>query len=304
MAREMTQQEAEGILGLTRPYSYEDAHEAYREAVKSSHPDTVGNSGKDAADRKTIEINAAWSVIKREFSGKPKGYTFKGRYAQASTPSYTRTEFWENIRVEPTTDSTSDGTSGWSSPEPAYAESSDDESTYAYGDSLLPTWARIAKRILGLPLWRLGFFALAALVYWMCFGDSIFSISTIDATGREEMYFWCWGLIIVATLNVFTGHITAAAHESCLWAVDKICGVAPIEGGNLLQQVFMHLPYRLIFIGFATWWYWHFATFEVEGSGALDWPLRVLVFFAAGINFVYPFITDAIRGIFVGASRF
>ena len=316
MANEMNRAQAERLLGLTGSYGYDDAHEAYRQAVKANHPDAANAASKASADKKTVELNAAWSMLKKEFRNRPDNFKFsagksdipesvddifndsiyediasafqrtKEEASRVENNRGTREKAWETYRYQETY--------GETLHQEAHAAADQDFEPFVQQQAR-PMWAKFIVGALNLPLWRIGFLLLAMAVYAFLF-DEIPSSSTPDAiAGKEEMYFWSMGLILLSALNLFTGHITGAARKSCLWLVDKICHLAPEETGSPIKKILRHLPYRLIFLAFATGWYWYFAAFQADSAGALDWPLRVLVFLIAAINFAFPIITDPLR---------
>lgn len=64
MTNEMTKYKAEHILGLSGAYTYKDLTQAYRAAVKESHPDMGGSA------EKMIEVNAAKEYLEDFFENK------------------------------------------------------------------------------------------------------------------------------------------------------------------------------------------------------------------------------------------
>lgn len=83
---ELNSLEAEKILELNRPYTQDEFNAAYRKAVKKHHPDVGG-------DTKMMEkVNAARSVINKNFAGKPKGYVVeKSTYATGGSSGFNTT---------------------------------------------------------------------------------------------------------------------------------------------------------------------------------------------------------------------
>jgi hypothetical protein len=58
---------AEYILGLSPPYSEEQARQAYRAAIAANHPDLANANGQEKEDsaKNMLAINEAWQVLKK-----------------------------------------------------------------------------------------------------------------------------------------------------------------------------------------------------------------------------------------------
>ena len=310
MGTTMDKATAEQVLGLYGTYDLSQARARYRELVKENHPDAAAQRGvsPEEANRKMAQINSAWSVIDKEVR---KTGTVKATPTTRVQPTTTvRTPrdddyistseefFRRNEEVARRVDE------NWK----AHKEVQEEEKKSPPEHIHVPerpkkTIFDVLRTILNLPLWRIGFLALAVAVFPLMLGLPYEEMaSSASMSGKEEAYLAWTGLLFASGINLFTGLITTAARESCLWLVDKMEGLAPEP--SLRYAVFGHLPYRLLFLAFGIWQYWDFAMFHVAESGAMDWPLHSLIFLVAGCNFVLPLVTTFIRELLIGAGEY
>ena len=311
----MTKATAEQILGLSGTYNLSQARAAYRELVKTNHPDVAVQRGVPAeeAHRKMADINSAWAVIDRELrrTGTAKAETVTTTRVQPTTTVRTPRddEFDEYMsaaeeyfrRSEEVAHMADENIKAHRQPQ-AETKKKPPEHIHV-PERPKKTGFDVLRTILNLPLWRLGFLALAFALFPVMVGlpyDQMISGTTAD--GFAEPYFAWLGLIFAAFANLLTGLVTTAARESCLWLVDKMEGLAPEP--SLRYAVFGHLPYRLLFLALGMWQYWDFAMFHAAESGAMDWPLHSLIFLVAGCNFVLPLVTTFIRELLIGAGEY
>ena len=294
---------AEQILGLSGTYDMSQARARYRELVKVNHPDAAIQRGvdPDEAHRRMADINSAWSVVDRELR-------LTGTVKASSTTQTVKTATSQDAHI-PTAEE------WYARKAEAYRKMQENrEAEKAAQKPKVPeniyvperpkkTVFDVLRKIINLPLWRLGFIALGLALYPVMVGLPYEEMFTSTNAGDSPEGYFAWiGLMFATGINLFIPFVTAPAQQSCLWLVDKMEGLAPEP--SMRYAIFGHLPYRLLFLAFGIWQYWDFATFHVADSGALDWPFHVLVFLVAACNFVIPIVTSFIRDFLVGTSGY
>ena len=310
MARvELTKQEAETILGLQGSYTTESVKKLYRELVRTQHPDIVAAHGgdKDAANAKMAEINAAYNYINKYLKR-------NGGTATTDSSAYTYTPPTSTYTYTPPT-STSEASNktdedfrtaaaeaeAWKTRTQTYSPAADfnepveEEEPKREG----PVFYRFIRAILAHFPYRPALFFLAGFLFTVSYYGTYDIPFLGTAETNPEGLFITMTFFLASFINLFIGTITFPLRRSLLWGWDKLFGRAPKEP-NLRYAIFGHLPYRLMFMGFAIWKYWDYATYHVAGSSPFEWPLLVLLFLVSGFNMLLPLITDFIRKLLAG----
>lgn len=303
---DMTKTKAENLLGLSGEYDADAVKKAYRSAIKENHPDAVeGDSAKAAATKKMADINEANKYLASMLKTCGGKASTSSAYKATSAPSsgksnyYANQEYWKKQQEESQKAAQQAESARQWRTTPA---STDFSTTPTEEDEPKPkmTPKRFFRKVIEHFPYRIGFIVFAFAWYYLCLGQmpSMFPDVSDIPLGAEQLFAW-FGLIIVSFVNLVFGLVTDPAREACLWFVDKLTGDAPKEP-SVRFAVFGHLPYRLIFLGVAIWAYWDFASFHVADSGPFDWPLRVLLFGVAALNFVVPILTNPLRSLLAG----